>query len=270
MEKEPSYYEVALTNRQVVVGFVILLACLFAAFLSGVWIGRDAVPTAAAQIADSTARSAGADGQLEKLTFFGDRGGSADGAGARPASAAPSPAAQPVATPPASAPTAADRESEQMRETLEAEMQAHREDAAPAEPPASEGAAPAVQPPTPAPGTRVRRAPAPAAAQAGAAAAPAIAPATAPAATSEPATPGAAAAPFWIQVYSSTNGARANEIAARLKRSKFEVRVLETPVAGSTTFRVRVGPYPARSDADRVAQRLRRDFRLDTWVTDQP
>ena len=39
---EPSYYEIALTNRQVVVAFVILLACLLAAFFSGVWIGRGA------------------------------------------------------------------------------------------------------------------------------------------------------------------------------------------------------------------------------------
>ena len=31
---EPSYYEIALTNRQVVVAFVILLACLLAAFFS--------------------------------------------------------------------------------------------------------------------------------------------------------------------------------------------------------------------------------------------
>ena len=38
---EPSYYEIALTNRQVVVAFVILLVCLLSAFFSGVWIGRE-------------------------------------------------------------------------------------------------------------------------------------------------------------------------------------------------------------------------------------
>ncbi|HEY8021186.1 MAG TPA: hypothetical protein VIH93_08800, partial [Thermoanaerobaculia bacterium] len=37
---EPSYYEIALTNRQVVVAFVVLLVCLLSAFFSGVWIGR--------------------------------------------------------------------------------------------------------------------------------------------------------------------------------------------------------------------------------------
>ena len=37
---EPSYYEVALTNRQVLIAFVVLLTSIVAAFLSGVWIGR--------------------------------------------------------------------------------------------------------------------------------------------------------------------------------------------------------------------------------------
>ena len=39
-EHESSYYEIALTNRQVLTIFVVLLTCLVAAFLSGVWIGR--------------------------------------------------------------------------------------------------------------------------------------------------------------------------------------------------------------------------------------
>lgn len=38
---EPSYYEIALTGRQVLAAFVILLVCLVAAFFSGVWIGRE-------------------------------------------------------------------------------------------------------------------------------------------------------------------------------------------------------------------------------------
>ncbi|KAB2959613.1 MAG: hypothetical protein F9K18_11505, partial [Thermoanaerobaculia bacterium] len=42
--REPSYYEVALTHRQVLVAFVVLLTCLLAAFLSGVWVGRGAEP----------------------------------------------------------------------------------------------------------------------------------------------------------------------------------------------------------------------------------
>src|SRR5262249_39766220 len=48
---EPSYYEIALTNRQVVVAFVILLACVVAAFLSGVWIGRESAARAQQKLA---------------------------------------------------------------------------------------------------------------------------------------------------------------------------------------------------------------------------
>jgi cell division septation protein DedD len=39
---EPSYYEVALTNRQVVTGFVVLLLSLVLVFFAGVWVGRTA------------------------------------------------------------------------------------------------------------------------------------------------------------------------------------------------------------------------------------
>ena len=40
VDHESSYYEIALTNRQVLTIFVVLLTCLVAAFLSGVWVGR--------------------------------------------------------------------------------------------------------------------------------------------------------------------------------------------------------------------------------------
>ncbi|MBZ0114499.1 MAG: hypothetical protein K8J08_18695, partial [Thermoanaerobaculia bacterium] len=38
--EESSYYEIALTNRQVMVAFVILLVCVLAAFFGGVWVGK--------------------------------------------------------------------------------------------------------------------------------------------------------------------------------------------------------------------------------------
>jgi len=45
---EPSYYEIALTNRQVVVAFVILLVCLLSAFFSGEGPGRERLLSRAA------------------------------------------------------------------------------------------------------------------------------------------------------------------------------------------------------------------------------
>ena len=76
---------------------------------------------------------------------------------------------------------------------------------------------------------------------------------------------------LFVQVYSSTNGARAREIVAQLKKGGFKVQLNETPKSGGqTSYRVRVGPYDSRSAADTAAGRLRREFRLDTWVTDTP
>jgi cell division septation protein DedD len=190
------------------------------------------------------------------------------------------------AAPPARASGAA---SETLRETLEAEMAAHRDEPAPAPAAGPEAAAEpgtgAERPPAPAsgmpvvPGQRVHRdvaaggtSPAPAAPTAASAATPAPAKAPAPAAKAPapapkaPAAAAPAAAPFWIQVYSSGNEPRAREIAASLARRGFGVRVLE---AGAT-FRVRVGPYANRDLAQASAERLRREQKLDTWVTDQP
>jgi len=306
-EHEPSYYEVALTNRQVVIGFVALLACVLTAFLAGVWLGRDAAPSAEAQLAEATPPPAKGkrDKRLEKLTFFGEDDGSVTTEPVRPAGArgrrdgaadhkpgdAPKRKGADASKREAAAapmPAASDAASETMRRTLEAEMAANRET-----PPAAVVSAPETEPPATAdpmpatPGERVRRSPAtapkppppsrgPAATTAPAVAAPkpaptATKPAAAPvAATTTPAKPAPSAAPvaapFWIQVYSSSNSVRAREISAQLGKIGFGVRVLES----GTSFRVRVGPYATRDAADAAARQLRREHKLDTWVTDQP
>ncbi|MEA2601934.1 MAG: hypothetical protein QOF89_2926, partial [Acidobacteriota bacterium] len=73
--REPSYYEIALTNRQVVVAFVILLVCLLSAFFSGVWIGRESTARAQEQIASGTPPpEVKKEGQsVEDLEFFDAR-----------------------------------------------------------------------------------------------------------------------------------------------------------------------------------------------------
>ena len=253
---EPSYYEVALTNRQVLVAFVVLLSCLLVAFLSGVWVGRGAEPARAAAPAPTPPPPAGE--PIEQLSFFS---GKEPGARTAPKPAAPAAAPEPAAA-------AVDAAADSMRRTLEAEMEANRE--RPAAPVPAPGA-PA--PPTPAPaaastpvaaGERTTRTP------------PAPAPATRPAAPA-PAAPVTTVAPattpqgkVWIQVYSSSNGVRAREIVDQLKRANFTAVLGETAKDGQTVYRVRVGPYEKRERAERVAERLRREHRLDTWVTDAP
>ncbi len=242
---EPSYYEVALTNRQVLIAFVALLVCLVVAFLSGVWIGRGDL-SRQAEIPAASEPAPGSEPPLEQLSFFNGRD-----AGSR--APAPSPTTLPPAkTAPAAAATAGvvpTREDpsggETMRQNLEATIAANRAPA-PAGTRQSVGDTP----------------PAPVAGPAAKAATPASAPA-------KP-TPAVAVGKLFVQVYSSTNGGRAKEIVAQLQRAGFVVQLAESSKAGATQFRVRVGPYENRAKADAAAARLRREFRLDTWITDTP
>ncbi|MCH9652141.1 MAG: SPOR domain-containing protein [Deltaproteobacteria bacterium] len=70
---EASYYEIALTNRQVLVAFVILLVCMLSAFFAGLWAGRGGQlavpPDPMAMLAEETPPTE--DG-LEEFTFFSD------------------------------------------------------------------------------------------------------------------------------------------------------------------------------------------------------
>lgn len=67
---EQSYYEVALTNRQVLVAFVLLLGCMLVAFFSGLWVGRGG---AARQAASTVARAEVSDEvPLEEFRFFAE------------------------------------------------------------------------------------------------------------------------------------------------------------------------------------------------------
>ena len=64
---EATHYQIELTSRQVLAALVVLLICLFAAFFSGVWIGRNAeADSAALELArvDEVARGG------ERFDFF--------------------------------------------------------------------------------------------------------------------------------------------------------------------------------------------------------
>jgi DedD protein len=71
--QESSYYEVALSNRQVLITFVVLLSCMVVAFLSGVWVGnKDSVETTS-QVAETTeSPPQSASDELGDLDFFAD------------------------------------------------------------------------------------------------------------------------------------------------------------------------------------------------------
>lgn len=72
--QEPSYYEIALTNRQVLGFFVVLLLCVVGAFFSGIWLGKRQ-PVEGPQVAQVDSlepASAESEEPLEELNFFTD------------------------------------------------------------------------------------------------------------------------------------------------------------------------------------------------------
>ncbi|HVS04280.1 MAG TPA: SPOR domain-containing protein [Thermoanaerobaculia bacterium] len=234
-EHEPSYYEIALTNRQVLIAFVILLVCVVAAFFAGVYVGKGeparaaAAPAAEEQVAESPLEQ-----EAEEFEFF-NRGGQA-----------PAPAERPDLEKLAREPNPDTTLAQDLG--LEAGPDEGEEGA-----PADVGAP--AQPDRP----------------------PAEPPANLPPAGQQPASPGAAApgAPeaampagsLIIQVFSSRDQEQARKLLDRLRGAGFTAYLSPAEAGRDTMYRVRIGPFTARDEAEAVAARVRRDFRVDTWIT---
>jgi DedD protein len=248
---EPSYYEIALTNRQVIVAFVILLVCLIAAFFSGVWVGRENGYRAAEQMARNAppVEEEEKEGRnLEELEFFESKQKTAAPAPA-PAPPEPAPAgesstlaedvgAEPEepASPEETAPKPPNEDEETPRERRERrrrEAEERRE---------VEAARKAAQAPTP-----KTKAPAPAPASA---------------------EPARSAGQVVIQVFSSPEKDQAERIRSQLTRGGQRAFLSPVEVAGRTMYRVRIGPFDSRGDAQKVAEQVRKGYKLDTWVTE--
>ena len=272
---EPSYYEIALTNRQVVVAFVILLTCILTAFFSGVWVGRESTARAAQeQIVRNTPPEVAQEGKnLEELEFFDSKGkkGKDDRNSGRRQEATAAPSAgtttlredfggkqQPAAqTPPEPAPPVRERQPppEQVR---------------PAQPAQEVVSAPL---PDPAQERRNRRKARNAAAEA-AAATPTAETSTPAAGKEGKAARNAAASPtvakgsYVIQVFSSPDQAQAERIRTQLTGGGQKAYLSPISRGGRTMYRVRIGPFKTRGDAQVVADKVRKGYKLDTWVTE--
>jgi cell division septation protein DedD len=329
---EPSYYEIALTNRQVVVAFVILLTCVVAAFFSGVWIGRESAARAqerlallgrgrAADGANADADKAKQEGQaLQEFKFFADSrqrpaaarddratkgaagserpaaakvdlaakgaagsrsepstladdlhraGGSEDHAAASVAPRAASRAA--AASAASAAATRNRRDSEGSSTTQASQAPAAAEAAGEGEP----------LPVTPQPAARAARgprtnaSPGPDAASAGkpsiswSAAGGSPAGASPAAAGAQPAGAAAAAAAgeVVIQVFSTADKEQADKVRDGLVQAGFTAFLSPIAKGGQTMYRVRIGPFPSRTAAEPVAEKVRKERKLDTWIT---
>lgn len=225
-DHEPSYYEIALTNRQVMVAFVIMLSCLLGTFFAGVWVGRsDAQP----QSADSGVQQAESDLGVEELDFFagGDLGRSDEEP--TPMPALPDPVAE---------------RSERDARQVEAPP---IESPPPAVVPRDTGQGEARRDPAPRPATPAVPNPSP----------------PAPASSPAPAAAGAAV----VQVFSSRDREQAERVVERLRNGGERPFLSPVEVDGQTMYRVRLGPYSDRDEATRVADRVRRGYGLETWIT---
>jgi DedD protein len=255
---EPSYYEIALTNRQVVVAFVILLACLLAAFFSGVWIGRGGIEPRRDQVVRATPPQPPAEGRtLEELKFFADR---PTKKGAKPEEKPAEKPAEPAPSPAAKAPETT---------TLQQDLGEHSRPA-PTPPPPTPSVVRAT-PPLPAPAPEevaeparpepVQARPTPADRSARG-----KAPAAAAAADTETAQPGAGS--VVIQVFASADPAEAQKVRERLAKGGQTAFLSPLTVDGHTMYRVRIGPFGTRQKAQKVAEKVRKTFKLDTWLTE--
>jgi cell division protein FtsN len=265
---EPSYYEIALTNRQVVVAFVILLTCLLGAFFSGVWIGRESTArNAQEQLVRNTPPSEVAqEGKnLEELEFFDKNKKAADDR----AEGRKSGNRQEEATAPSPG-------GSTLLEDLGGKKQAARNPPPPAAEPAREESVPDPTAIDPAQERRNRRKAARAAAAAAAAATPPEAPTpakpakatTTKAATKATAAPAIPKGSYVIQVFSSADQTQADRIRAKLSGGGQKAYLSPINRGGRTMYRVRIGPFKSHDDAQKVADQVRKGYKLDTWVTE--
>lgn len=231
-DHDPSYYEIALTNRQVMVAFVLLLSCLLGTFFAGVWVGRSEGGTGEAVAVEARA---GNDTGVEELDFFaGGELGESDRDGAPP---------EPLPDPAAA----------------RAEREARRQEAPSGDRPAAPAAAPSrpVQtPPAPRADEDLAGGEGPALDE------------QAPPADAAPAPERRAAAdgPL-VQVFSSRDREQAERVVERLRDGGERPRLAPVEVDGQTMYRVRLGPFADREEAARAAERVRRGFGLETWIT---
>lgn len=324
---EPSYYEIALTNRQVVVAFVILLTCVVAAFFSGVWIGRESAARAQERLAllgrghvldgaNPDADKGKQEGQaLQEFKFFADSrqrpaaakdhpaakgdagsrsgrerpavamddsaakgdagsrserstladdlhraGGSvtpAAPAGNAAASTAPRAASGAAAASASSAAAKRNRRDSAGSSTTQASQ-------APAATPASDAAGEGEPlPGSPQPAARAARSPrAKASSGTGAPSA-----GGGKSSISWSAAADAAAGEVVIQVFSTADKEQADKVRDGLVDAGFTAFLSPIAKGGQTMYRVRIGPFPSRTAAEPVADKVRKEHKLDTWIT---
>lgn len=221
---EPSYYEIALTNRQVLTVFVILLICVVTAFFAGVWVGREGgVGVSEPELAEVEGVPEDEEGRpLRELRFFTDK---------PPADTAPklNPETTLLADLGGVTPETGSAAKEQAPADISAEIKQEASSVQIRKPAtvqtAGEPSRPETEGLTPDTGILV------------------------------------------IQVFFSSDEDKAQNLVDRLGSGGFPAFLSPVEVGGETMYRVRLGPYNERPDAEAVATRVRQLYKLDTWIT---
>jgi DedD protein len=232
-------HEIQLNGKQLVFLFMTATVVAVVIFLCGVMVGRG-VPT------QRGVPVLAADGSDPTTTDEARTSASAIDTAATP-TASSSPSASPSSKLGLTYPNRLE-EPEPVPEDVPAGLPAHE--------PFATTAVARVPPPSPEPK--------PAAKPKAAAAAVATA-ATAP--SKEPADAVPSGPGFVVQVAAVRQRTEADAIRGRLARKGYPAFVATAGTAGAPTYRVRVGKYPSRREADTIAAKLEREEQFKPWVT---
>jgi cell division septation protein DedD len=248
--QDDGFHEIQLNGKQLVFLFMAATVVSVVIFLCGVLVGRG---------------------------VRAERGGDV-ASNANPETIAPQqPATAPVPAPAGSDPTAAappPAATDDLTYFNRLEKQKASEEklkAAPAQAPAAppraaaSTAEPAAKPPAAAPPPAAATTPPTATPPPATTATPRPAPATAPAATAADA--GQSGSGFAVQVAALNVRGDAEAIAKRLSSKGYAAYVLPPATGTPSVYRVRVGKFPTRREADSMAARLKREEQFNPWVT---
>jgi cell division septation protein DedD len=241
---EDGFHEIQLSGKQLVFLFMATTIVSIVIFLCGVLVGRGA--RSEPPVAD-----------------LADAGVAAGPGGAPPSVGEPVvDSSAPVASADPGTPTRVESSDFNYMEMLTAEQRKDEVPQPPAEPVADSGAAPAAAAPAIVPSTAASAEVPPPAKPVETPAAKAAAPVAAAAVAGK----SAAAGELTIQVAALKERDEAERIVKRLQARGYDAYVAE-PTAGTAMFRVRVGHFADRSQADAVAVRLAKEEKFRPWVT---
>lgn len=237
---EPSYYEVALTNRQVLMAFIVILSAVLGSFLCGVWVGKGGTDSLHAQEMagpDGAAQASEEGDDLESFRFFTDE--------EKGEERVKKPDLSRLMDEPDKETTLAEDVGSQRGRNPRRAEERQRPAAGAGSTPPKEAAPPPPAPPPPA------------------AASPPPPPVSPPAAKPAAEEQGE----FIVQVFSTHDEAQARKVRSQVEGEGYTAFISPVDQPEGKFYRVRIGPFAEKARAERAARGIKKKFKLETWVT---